>query len=156
MKEYSRYMKSIGEVESPINQKSFNFYGIDVSLESLDEVAYSDMQTSNVTESIFEDVIRCSINHLWKSDYISVADIDITKFSYDKNLDSFMFECIATPKMCSFKSDKIKIVSQNICINNSTVKPNVLFEEYISKTSVVNDKVVQLDSFSKFYDSISE
>ena len=152
MKEYSRYMKSIGEKESPITQKTFNFYGTDVSLESLEESEFKSIQNIGVTDSILEDVVRTTFHHLWKSEYVGVNDVDIISFQYDKDSGTYAFECLSNTKSCK----KIKILSKGIDIDRSNIKPIIEYEDYIPKITIVEDKIVSFDSFSKFYDSIGD
>jgi hypothetical protein len=156
MKEYSRYMKSIGEKEAPISQKSFNFYGKDVSLERLDESAFTNLQSIGITDSILEDVVRITLHHLWKNEYINVQDIEVVDLGYDSVTETYHMECLGNTKMCCVSYDRIHIISENIDVANCHSKPSIKFQEHKEKTTVIEDKVVSLDSFSKFYESIGE
>ena len=151
MKEYSRYLKSIGEKESPISTKTFNFFGVDVSLECLDESMYKSVQTSGITDSILEDVIRITLRQLWKSEYINARDVEVLRLLYNESADTYYLECVGVTSMCSY--DKVKIIAENIDIS-SKQKPIIKIEEYKPMITIVEDKVVPLDSFSKFYDFI--
>ena len=155
MKEYSRYMKSIGEKESPISQRSFSFYGKDVSLERLDESEFLKLQEIGVTDTILEDAVRITLHHLWKNEYVNVNDIEILKMDYNPDSETYMIECVGNSKMCCVSYERIHVISENIDVGSSHTKPTIRFEEYKEKTTVVDDKIVSLDSFSKFYESIN-
>lgn len=155
MKEYSRYMKSIGEKESPITEKNFNFYGKEVSLGRLDEASFADLQKIGVTDSILEDVVRITLHHLWNTEYVNVQDIEILEMKYDEGGETYIMECVGKPGMC-VSYEKIHIISENIDVKNCSSKPKITFKEYKEKKIVLENKEVSLDSFSKFYESVGD
>lgn len=139
--EYNRYMKIIGEQESPISSTSFTLSEVDVSFDMPDQ-SFQTIQEYGLTESQLEEVVMTTCRHLWKEEYIRINKYQINEMVKINN--TYTIKGIASVCGGIISDEHIKLTVENVYDISS--KPKIIKEVYIPT------KKNTWESFSKFFE----